>query len=53
MTIEQFCLVVVLNLLIGIFIARLRHLRTPPSASLILVAMILTGFAMIWRSLMI
>ena len=53
MTIEQVCLVVVLNLLIGIFIARLGNVRTTPSASLILVAMILTGFAMIWRSLMV
>jgi hypothetical protein len=53
MTIEQVCLVVVLNLLIGSFITRLRRLRTHRSASFILVAMILTGFAMIWRSLMV
>ena len=53
MTIEQVCLVVVLNLLIGIFIARLANLRTTTFATLILVAMILTGFSMIWRSLMI
>ena len=53
MTIEQVCLVVVLNLLIGIFIARLRTLCTTTSTSSVLVAMILIGFAMIWRSLTI
>jgi hypothetical protein len=53
MTIEQVCLVVVLNLLIGIFIARLRTLRTTTFTSSILVAMIVIGFAMIWRSLAI
>lgn len=51
MTIEQVCLVVALNLLAGTFIAW----RTPPrrsaAASAILLAMIVLGFALMWRSL--
>lgn len=53
MTVEQICLVVVLNLLVGSFIARLGKFRSTASASLILIVMILTGFAMIWRSFML
>lgn len=53
MTVGQVCLVIVLNLLIGTFVARLGNLYTTTLASLILVAMILAGFAMIWRSLII
>lgn len=53
MTVEQVCLVVALNLLVGIFIARSGKFRTTASARLILGALILSGFAMIWRSLML
>jgi hypothetical protein len=52
MSIEQVCLVIALNLLAGTFIAW----RTPPRRSalesVILLAMIVLGFALIWRSLL-
>lgn len=51
MSIEQVCLVVALNLLAGTFIAW----RTPPRrgsvTSALLLAMIVLGFALMWRSL--
>jgi hypothetical protein len=53
MTVEQICLVVVLKLLVGSFVARLGKFRSTASASLILIATILTGCAMIWRSFML
>ena len=51
MSVEQFCLLIVLNLLVGTFIARLERSRATGSVGMTLVAMILTGFAIIWRSL--
>ena len=52
MSIEQVCLIITLNLLASTFLAW----RTPPRrgamASAVLLAMILTGFALIWRSLL-
>lgn len=53
MSVEQVCLIVVLNLLIGTFIAYSRKIRATASASLILLVMILAGFAMIFRSLIV
>ena len=43
----------VVNLLVGSFIARLDKFRSMASTGLILIAMILIGFAMIWRSFML
>ena len=52
MSIEQVFLIVALNLLVGAFLAW----RMPPGgsalASIILLAMILLGFGLMWRSLL-
>lgn len=51
MTLAQVCLVVVVNLLAGTFMARLHRPRPSLGGSVVLVTMILLGFSMIWRSI--
>ena len=51
MIIEQVCLIVALNLLAGTFLARRMPSRRSDLASAILLALILLGFALMWRSL--
>ena len=50
MSIKQVCLVIVINLLAGTFLAWLKHTRGGSGVSLVLITMILLGFAMIWQS---
>ncbi|WP_162560589.1 hypothetical protein [Methylobacterium durans] len=50
MSIEQVCLIIALNLLAGTFIAWQARARERVLGSLILLATILLGFAMLWRS---
>jgi hypothetical protein len=50
MSVEQVCLVVALNLLAGTLMAWRARSRSSASGSVILLAMILLGFALLWRS---
>ena len=50
MSIEQVCLIIALNLLAGTFLAWQARARKYVLGSLILLATILFGFAMLWRS---
>ena len=52
MSIEQVCLVIALNLLAGTFLAWRMPPRGSALASAILLAMILLGFVLVWRSLL-
>ncbi|WP_162560756.1 hypothetical protein [Methylobacterium durans] len=51
MTIAQVCLIIALNLLAGTFLAWHQRPRSSASGGLLLLAMILLGFALMWRSL--
>ncbi len=50
MSIEQVCLIIALNLLAGTFLAWQASNRMSVFGSLILLATIVLGFAMLWRS---
>ena len=50
MTLKQVCLVIAINLLAGTFLGWRKHAHGGAGASLVLIAMILLGFAMIWQS---
>ena len=52
MTLAQICLVVVVNLLAGTYMARLHQCEPSTGGSIILVTMILLGFGMIWRAML-
>lgn len=52
MTIEQVCLIVALNLLAGTFLAWRMPSRRTDLASAALLALILVGFGLMWRSLL-
>ena len=50
MSIEQICLVVTLNVLMTIFMVWQKRRCGDRSVNLVLVATILTGFAVMWRA---
>jgi hypothetical protein len=52
MSIEQVCLIVALNLLAGTFLAWRMPSRRSDLASAVLLALIILGFGLMWRSLL-